>query len=102
MKVKDYMMTEQENQEFYAGHLPNGNAVQKHSAGDLYPGIMVAKGKPNELKYGYSYAGYVNYYSNQGAAVQMAQCVKQSYDKFGAGAARELMKILSHGVKLNG
>ena len=102
MKVKDYMMTEQENQEFYAGHLPNGNAVQKHSAGDLYPVIMVSKGKPNELQHGYSYAGYVDYYSNQGDAVQMAQRVKQSYDTFGAEAARELMKILSQGVKLNG
>ena len=102
MKVKDFMLSEQENREFYEGHLPNGNAVQKHSAGDLYPVIMVTKGKPNELKYGYSYAGYVNYYNNQVAAVQMAQCVKQSYDKFGAEATRKLMKDLSQGVKLYG
>ena len=102
MKVKDYMMTEQENQEFYAGHLPNGNAVQKHSAGNLYPVIIVAKGKPNELQYGYSQAGYVDYYSNQEDALQMAKRVKQSYDTFGADVARELMKDLSQGVKLYG
>ena len=102
MKVKDYMITQQENREFYEGHLPNGNAVQKHSAGDLYPVIIVAKGKPNELQYGYSYAGYVDYYSNQEDALQMAQLVKNSYDTFGAEAARELMKDLSQGVKLYG
>lgn len=102
MKVKDFMLSEQENKEFYEGHLPNGNAVQKHSAGDLYPVITVAKGKPNELQYGYSYAGYVDYYSNQEDALQMAKRVKQSYDTFGAEAARELMKDLSQGVKLYG
>lgn len=102
MKVKDFMLSEQENRGFYEGHLPNGNAVQKHSAGDLYPVITVVKGKPNELQYGYSYAGYVDYYSNQEAALQMALRVKQSYDSFGAEAARELMKDLSQGVKLYG
>ena len=102
MKVKDFMLTEQENKEVYEGHLPNGNAVQKHSAGDLYPVITVAKGKPNELQYGYSYAGYVDYYSNQEDALQMAKRVKQSYDTFGVEAARELMKDLSQGVKLYG
>ena len=101
MKVKDFMLSEQENREFYEGHLPD-SGVQKHNAGDLYPVIIVAKGKPNELKYGYSYAGYVDYYSNQGDALQMAKRVKQSYDTFGAEAARELMKDLSQGVKLYG
>ena len=102
MKVKDFMLSEQENSAFYEGHLPNGNAVQKHSAGDLYPVIMVSKGKPNELQHGYSYAGYVDYYNNQEDALQMAKRVKLGYDTFGAEAARELMKDLSQGVKLYG
>ena len=101
MKVKDFMLSEQENSAFYEGHLPD-SGVQKHSAGDLYPVIMVTKGKPNELQYGYSYAGYVDYYSNQEDGLQMAKRVKQSYDTFGAEAARELMKDLSQGVKLYG
>lgn len=28
----------------YEGHLPEGNAVQKHSAGELYPVIIVGYG----------------------------------------------------------
>ena len=102
MKVKDFMLSEQENREFYEGHLPNGNAVQKHSAGDLYPVIMVTKGVAGNYRYGYMYCGYVDWYIAQDYALQMAKRVKQSYDTFGAEAARELMKVLSQGVKLYG
>ena len=76
MKVKDFMLTEQENKEFYEWHLPNGNAVQKHSAGDLYPIIMVAKGKPDNLRHGYMYCGYGDWYVTQDCALQMATALK--------------------------
>lgn len=33
----------------YTGHLPNGNPVQKHSAGDVYPLVIMQQGfEPND------------------------------------------------------
>ena len=36
----------------YAGHLPDGSSVQKHSAGGLYPYVIFAKDTPSGLRYG--------------------------------------------------
>ena len=102
MKVKDFMLSEQENQEFYAEHLPNGNAVQKHSAGDLYPVIMVAKGVEGNYRHGYMYCGYVDWYITREPALKMATTLKKVHTEQGHATALSCMKDLSQGVKLYG
>lgn len=101
MKVKDFMLSEQENREFYEGHLPD-SGVQKHSAGDLYPVIMVTKGVDGNYRHGYMYCGYVDWYITRECALQMATTLKKVYTEQGHATALSCMKDLSQGVKLYG
>lgn len=43
----------------YQGHLPNGDAVQRHSAGDCYPFVIMQKGLAPDERYGIMYGGKV-------------------------------------------
>ena len=101
MKVKDFMLAEQENSAFYEGHLPD-SGVQKHSAGDLYPVIMVTKGVEGNYRHGYMYCGYVDWYITREYALQMATALKKVHAEQGHATALSCMKDLSQGVKLYG
>jgi hypothetical protein len=37
----------------YDGHLPDGSSVQKHSAGGLYPYVLMARETPTGLMWGF-------------------------------------------------
>ena len=97
MKVKDFMLY----REFYEGHLPD-SAVQKRSAGDLYPVIMVTKGVEGNYRHGYMYCGYVDWYITRECALQMATTLKKVHTEQGHTTALSCMKDLSQGVKLYG
>lgn len=43
----------------YQGHLPNGNPVQQHSAGEIYPLVIMQKGLAPNDHYGILYGGFV-------------------------------------------
>lgn len=43
----------------YQGHLPNGNPVQQHSAGEIYPLVIMQKGLAPNDRYGILYGGFV-------------------------------------------
>ena len=101
MKVKDFMLSEQENSAFYEGHLPD-SGVQKHSAGNLYPVIMVTKGVEGNYRHGYMYCGYVDWYITRESALQMATTLKKVHTEQGHATALSCMKELSQGVKLYG
>ena len=43
----------------YQGHLPNGNPVQQHSAGEIYPLVIIQKGLAPNDRYGILYGGFM-------------------------------------------
>lgn len=43
----------------YQGHLPNGNPVQQHSAGEIYPLVIIQKGLAPNDRYGILYGSRV-------------------------------------------
>lgn len=64
----------------YQGHLPNGNPVQQHSAGEIYPLVIMQKGLAPNDRYGILYGGYVyevadSFDGTMQAALKIRQCV---------------------------
>lgn len=71
----------------YQGHLPNGNAVQAHSAGDLYPIVMFQKGLGDSAKYCIMLAGFYIEWHYQDFAYNSANIIKSVLDEYGQAAA---------------
>lgn len=62
----------------YQGHLPNGNPVQRHSAGEYYPCVLFQRGLDADTRYYILFDG-VEYYMGceQAFQVQTAEQVMQ-------------------------
>lgn len=65
----------------YAGHLPDGSSVQKHSAGPLYPCVLVLRDGTLGGKYDHGVISPRNqeplWFSNHEAAVSVAEILKK-------------------------
>lgn len=61
----------------YTGHLPNGNPVQQHSAGEYYPCILFQRGLDADTRYYILFDG-IDYYmgKDQQYQIQTAKSVK--------------------------
>lgn len=61
----------------YQGHLPNGNPVQQHSAGEYYPCVLFQRGLDADTRYYILHDG-VEYYmgKEQAFQIQTAESVK--------------------------
>lgn len=61
----------------YQGHLPNGNPVQQHSAGEYYPMVLFQRGLDADARYYILHDG-VEYYmgAEQQYQIDMAAFVK--------------------------
>lgn len=64
----------------YQGHLPNGNPVQQHSAGEIYPLVIMQKGLAPNDRYGILYGGFAyevadSFDGTMQAALKIHQCV---------------------------
>jgi hypothetical protein len=71
----------------YQGHLPDGSSVQKHSAGGLYPYVLVvrdSKFRVPGVRYDYGVMGPgilgVDWVGPRDAAVSMADAYKRQYN----------------------
>ncbi len=63
----------------YQGHLPNGNPVQQHSAGDCYPFVIMQKGLEPDAHYGIMYGGEVYEVADSfSETCQIAQRIKET------------------------
>lgn len=62
----------------YTGHLPNGNPVQQHSAGEYYPCVLFQRGLDADTRYYILFDG-IDYYMgrNQAFQVETAKRVMQ-------------------------
>lgn len=62
----------------YQGHLPNGNPVQQHSAGEYYPMVLFQRGLDADTRYYILFDG-IDYYmgKEQAFQVQTAKRVMQ-------------------------
>lgn len=69
------------DQAHYAGHLPDGSSVQKHSAGPLYPCVLVLRDGTLGGKYDHGVISPRNqeplWFSNHEAAVFVAEIIKK-------------------------
>ena len=54
----------------YTGHLPNGNPVQQHSAGEYYPMVLFQRGLDAEAQYYILHDG-VEYYMGKDPQFQI-------------------------------
>lgn len=64
----------------YQGHLPNGNPVQQHSTGEIYPLVIMQKGLAPNDRYGILYGGFVyevadSFDGTMQAALKIRRCV---------------------------
>ena len=61
----------------YSGHLPNGNPVQAHSAGEYYPCILFQRGLDADTRYYILFDG-IEYYmgADQQFQIQTAESAK--------------------------
>ena len=64
----------------YQGHLPNGNPVQQHSAGEIYPLVIMQKGLAPNDRYGILYGGFMyevadSFDGTMQAALKIRRCV---------------------------
>ena len=64
----------------YQGHLPNGNPVQQHSAGEIYPLVIMQKGLAPNDRYGILYGNYAyevadSFDGTMQAALKIRRCV---------------------------
>lgn len=63
----------------YKGHLPNGNPVQQHSAGDCYPFVIMQQGLTPDEHYGIMYGGKVYEVADSfSETCQIAQRIKEN------------------------
>lgn len=70
----------QEKVQANTGHLPNGNPVQQHSAGEIYPLVIMQKGLAPNDRYSILYGGYVyevadSFDGTMQAALKIRRCV---------------------------
>lgn len=63
----------------YQGHLPDGNAVQQHSAGEYYPCVLFQRGLDADTRYYILFDG-IDYYmgKNQAFQIETAKQVMQT------------------------
>lgn len=54
----------------YTGHLPNGNPVQQHSAGEYYPCVLFQRGLDTATRYYILFDG-IEYYMGKEQAFQI-------------------------------
>lgn len=54
----------------YQGHLPNGNPVQQHSAGEYYPMVLFQRGLDADARYYILFDG-IDYYMGQEQTFQI-------------------------------
>lgn len=61
----------------YQGHLPDGNPVQQHSAGEYYPMVLFQRGLDADARYYILHDG-IEYYvgADQAFQIQTAESVK--------------------------
>ncbi len=67
----------------YEGHLPDGSGIQRHSAGLIYPYVILARQKSDSLEWGIigpDTGGYL-WFGSRDDAVRAADIYKSNFDR---------------------